>query len=70
MSSATFHPVPVSPTSPQRAAGATALGVAPTHGGHDRHLLGNALRAIKVFGAAAFSVAVMGEYGHDDHADD
>ncbi|WP_407550492.1 hypothetical protein QOM21_15165 [Streptomyces sp. Pv4-95] len=70
MSTAAFHPVPVSPTSPRGAAGATALGAAPTHGGHDRHVLGNALRAVKVFVAAAFSVVVMGEYGDDDHADD
>ncbi|MFI0784856.1 hypothetical protein ACH4Q6_04550 [Streptomyces lydicus] len=58
MSSAVLHP----------AKGATALGPgsaggAPVHG--HRHVLGNALRAVKVFGRAAFSVAVLGEYGED-----
>ncbi|AOP50303.1 hypothetical protein [Streptomyces lydicus] len=58
MSSAVLHP----------AKGATALGPDSAGGasvhGH-RHVLGNALRAVKVFGRAAFSVAVLGEYGED-----
>ncbi len=58
MSSAVLHP----------AKGATALGLDSAGGasvhGH-RHVLGNALRAVKVFGRAAFSVVVMGEYAED-----
>ncbi|MFH9869734.1 hypothetical protein ACH4NT_27105 [Streptomyces lydicus] len=58
MSSAVLHP----------AKGATALGPDSAGGasvhGH-RHVLGNALRAVKVFGRAAFSVVVMGEYAED-----
>lgn len=50
--------------------GATALGSGPDHGtkpGHaHRHLVGNALRAVKVFAQAAFSVAILGEYADDD----
>ncbi|MER7758788.1 hypothetical protein [Streptomyces sp. NPDC097619] len=34
-------------------------------GGRDRHRLGGALRAAKVFTAAAFSVAILGEYGEE-----
>lgn len=33
--------------------------------GHPRHLLGNALRAVKVFASTAFSVVVLGEYGDE-----
>ncbi|GAA2691734.1 hypothetical protein GCM10009864_77710 [Streptomyces lunalinharesii] len=52
---------------PRRSAnGATALGSDPTTGSpptHDqRHLVGNAVRAVKVFAVAVFSVVVMGEY--------
>ncbi|MFF7700165.1 hypothetical protein [Streptomyces lydicus] len=58
MSSAVLHP----------AKGATALGPDSAGGaslhGH-RHVLGNALRAVKVFGRAVFSVVVMGEYAED-----
>ncbi|QHC25964.1 hypothetical protein [Streptomyces sp. GS7] len=59
--SSSAHPVSRHPVK-----GATALGPDPSGGmtaahGH-RHLAGNALRAVKVFAAAAFSVVVMGEY--------
>ncbi|MEV6566403.1 hypothetical protein [Streptomyces kronopolitis] len=68
MSSAAIPPASVHP-SLHPAKGATALGgdpgpdaaPAPAH----RHVVGNVLRAIKVFGAAAFGVAVMGEYADD-----
>ncbi|MFJ3304537.1 hypothetical protein ACIPSA_15715 [Streptomyces sp. NPDC086549] len=53
MSAATIHPVPARPS------GATA--VAGVH----HHRLGSALRAIKVFAEAAFSVVVLGEYGEE-----
>ncbi|MFB7633152.1 hypothetical protein ACFC0M_19740 [Streptomyces sp. NPDC056149] len=65
MSSATFtsapvHAVPLRSTKGDTSLGAAANGSAdaPEH----RHALGNALRAVKVFTAAAFSVVVMGEY--------
>ncbi|GAB7031662.1 hypothetical protein AB0G35_19315 [Streptomyces sp. NPDC021749] len=74
MSSATIPPTSI-PTVPSihPAKGATALGAAPAAGtasapGH-RHLVGNALRAIKVFAAAAFSVVVLGEYADDRRAE-
>jgi hypothetical protein len=38
------------------ATGATALGTAA----HSRHVVGNALRAVRVFGGTAFSVVVLG----------
>ncbi|MEU6575583.1 hypothetical protein [Streptomyces sp. NPDC046805] len=47
---APFHGLP---------AGATALD------GVHHHLLGNALRAIKVFVCAAFDVVILGEYGEE-----
>ncbi|GGU67592.1 hypothetical protein GCM10010211_36230 [Streptomyces albospinus] len=54
------------PVSRHPVRGATALGPDPSGGTADahehRHLVGNALRAVKVFAAAAFSVVVMGEY--------
>ncbi|KAF4408698.1 MULTISPECIES: hypothetical protein [Streptomyces] len=37
-------------------AGSTALGA-----GHPRHVLGEALRAVRVFAGAVFSVVVLGE---------
>ncbi|WP_405807728.1 hypothetical protein OG729_21765 [Streptomyces sp. NBC_00210] len=58
MSTATFTPTPHVPH-PRR--GATATGSTP----HSPHRLGNALRAVKVFAGAAFSVAVLGEYGEE-----
>ncbi len=55
MSTATFTPVHGGPPS-----GATA-----TSDSRHRHLVGNALRAAKVFAAAVLSVVVLGEYGED-----
>ncbi|MFE3633871.1 hypothetical protein [Streptomyces cellostaticus] len=54
MSAATVSPAPVRPPS-----GATAMD------GPHRHLLGNALRAVKVFVEAAFGVVILGEYGEE-----
>ncbi|MFG2354328.1 hypothetical protein [Streptomyces sp. NPDC048521] len=54
MSAASFTPAPVRPPS-----GATAVD------GPHHHRLGNALRALKVFAEAAFSVVVLGEYGEE-----
>ncbi|MEX2969448.1 hypothetical protein [Streptomyces sp. C184] len=69
MSSAAIPPASVHPASVHPVKGATALGDDP---GHDaapvpphRHVVGNALRAIKVFATAAFGVVVMGEYADD-----
>ncbi|MFF2809450.1 hypothetical protein ACFVT2_20150 [Streptomyces sp. NPDC058000] len=66
MSSATISPASVHAVPRRSAKGATALGAAPTTGSaareEHRHLMGNAVRAVKVFAAAAFSVVVMGEY--------
>ncbi|MFG2286320.1 hypothetical protein ACGFOU_09705 [Streptomyces sp. NPDC048595] len=69
MSSAAIPPAAVPSPSLHPARGATALGTGSAAGaavvhGH-RHLVGNALRAIKVFAGAAFSVAVLGEYAED-----
>ncbi|WP_327283993.1 MULTISPECIES: hypothetical protein [unclassified Streptomyces] len=55
MSTATFTPIQGG-----RPSGATA-----TSDSRPRHLVGNALRAAKVFVAAAVSVVVLGEYGED-----
>ncbi|MEV7687199.1 hypothetical protein ACFW1F_21715 [Streptomyces bungoensis] len=54
MSAASLFPARAGPPS-----GATALG-RPHH-----HPLGNALRALRVFLEAAFSVVVLGEYGEE-----
>ncbi|MCS0600425.1 hypothetical protein NX794_04145 [Streptomyces sp. LP11] len=54
MSAATFQPASGRPPS-----GATAVVDPP------RHLLGNALRAVKVFAEAAFGVVILGEYGEE-----
>ncbi len=56
MSTATFTPAHV----PQPHHGATATGVR-----HPPHRVGNALRAVKVFASAVFSVAVLGEYAEE-----
>lgn len=40
---------------------ATATGAAP----HTTHHIGNAVRALKVFASAVFSVAVLGEYAEE-----
>ncbi|MGW4032855.1 hypothetical protein ACWEFL_26730 [Streptomyces sp. NPDC004838] len=37
----------------------------PQHAQHAQHRVGNALRAVKVFTAAVFSVAVLGEYAEE-----
>jgi hypothetical protein len=58
MSAATLHPTV---RVPHPSKGATATGAAP----HSSHRIGNALRAVKVFAEAAFSVAVLGEYGEE-----
>ncbi|MEJ8649947.1 hypothetical protein WKI65_18075 [Streptomyces sp. MS1.AVA.3] len=66
MSSAAIPPGSVHPVSLHPVKGATALGADPGPGAapaHEhRYVVGNALRAIKVFATAAFSVVVMGEY--------
>ncbi|MEU2550702.1 hypothetical protein ACF1GY_22380 [Streptomyces sp. NPDC014684] len=54
MSAATISPAPLRPPS-----GATALD------GPHHHLLGNVLRAVKVFAEAAFEVVILGEYGEE-----
>lgn len=68
MSSAAIPPGPVHPVSLHPAKGATALvdpGRDPAAAHEHRYIVGNALRAIKVFASAAFSVVVMGEYADD-----
>ncbi|MEU8438305.1 hypothetical protein AB0F18_36515 [Streptomyces sp. NPDC029216] len=55
MSTATFTPIQGG-----RPSGATATTSHPS-----RHRVGDALRAVKVFAAAAVSVAVLGEYSAD-----
>ncbi|MGC5040272.1 hypothetical protein ACPXCS_30475 [Streptomyces sp. DT190] len=55
MSAATIHPAPA----PGRPPGATAVS------GSHRHLLGDALRAVRVFAGAAFDVVILGEYGEE-----
>ncbi|KUN87651.1 hypothetical protein AQJ66_08365 [Streptomyces bungoensis] len=52
MSAATIHPASVRPPT-----GATAVD------GPHHHLLGNVLRAVKVFVEALFDVVILGEYG-------
>ncbi|MBK3526861.1 MULTISPECIES: hypothetical protein [Streptomyces] len=52
MSAVTLTPAPFRPPS-----GATVLD------GTRHHPLGDALRAVKVFAEAAFSVVILGEYG-------
>ncbi|MFD3488225.1 hypothetical protein [Streptomyces sp. NPDC058665] len=64
MSTATFTPIQSAHVGPPRS-GATALGSAPHSGQHAPHRVGNAVRAVKVFVTAAFSVAVLGEYGEE-----
>ncbi|MFI9604341.1 hypothetical protein ACWEQ7_26450 [Streptomyces sp. NPDC004069] len=55
MSAATIHPAYAA-----RPAGATAVLDSPR-----RHLLGDALHAVKVFAGAFFDVVVLGEYGEE-----
>ncbi|MFD7235693.1 hypothetical protein ACFWAT_10320 [Streptomyces syringium] len=54
MTTATF-----TPTAEGARPGATALHPAP---GHQRHLLGSTIRAIKVFAGTAVSVVLLGEH--------
>ncbi|MER6284655.1 hypothetical protein [Streptomyces sviceus] len=54
MSTATFTPAPGRPS-----------GATPVSGGHRTHRLGDALRAVRVFAAAAFDVVILGEYGEE-----
>lgn len=68
MSSATVtpgtgRPVSGGPVSLRPVPGATALGTGPAD--EHRHLVGNALRAIKVFAGAALSVVLLGEYADE-----
>ncbi|MEU9112254.1 hypothetical protein AB0D04_10760 [Streptomyces sp. NPDC048483] len=69
MSSAAIHSASVHPTSLHPVEGASALGPDPArgtqHAHENHHVIGNALRAVKVFATAAFSVAVLGEYAED-----
>ncbi|MGW2786371.1 hypothetical protein ACWC3X_34905 [Streptomyces populi] len=58
MSAVTFTPGPAGPGPVAR--GATAVTSVP-----HRHLLGDALKAVKVFGRAAIGVVLLGEYGEE-----
>ncbi|MFD4142936.1 hypothetical protein OHS70_20200 [Streptomyces sp. NBC_00390] len=58
MSAATLHPTV---RVPHPRDGATATGAAR----HSSHRVGNALRAVKVYAEAVFSVAVLGEYAEE-----
>lgn len=49
----------ITPASGRPPSGATALD------GPHHHLLGDALRAVKVFAEAAFGVVILGEYGEE-----
>ncbi|MEU3469890.1 hypothetical protein ABZ716_18515 [Streptomyces sp. NPDC006687] len=48
-----------------RGATATAATASASASDRPRHLVGGVLRAVKVFAAAAVSVAVLGEYSAD-----
>ncbi|MFF6997473.1 hypothetical protein ACFY93_21285 [Streptomyces sp. NPDC008313] len=58
MSAAILTPGPARHSPPS---GATALAAVP----HQRHRLGDALRAVKVFAEAAVGVVLLGEYGEE-----
>ncbi|MFF0449100.1 hypothetical protein ACFYT4_22290 [Streptomyces sp. NPDC004609] len=61
MSTTAFTPTAKIPRPrPRPHQGATATGVP-----HAPHRVGNALRAVKVFATAIFSVAVLGEYAEE-----
>ncbi|MET9511027.1 hypothetical protein ABZX62_21630 [Streptomyces flavidovirens] len=67
MSSAAFAPGPSTHRNRngnpnRRADGAT---VHSAHSLHSAHRIGQAVRAVKVFVGAAFSVAVLGEYAQE-----
>lgn len=55
MSTATLHPSS-GPFHPH--------GASPVEAGH-RHVLGDALRAVRVYARAAFDVVILGEYGEE-----
>ncbi|MER5225729.1 hypothetical protein [Streptomyces flaveus] len=59
MSAATFTPAS-GPARHGPPPGATAF-----DNRHHRHLLGDAVRAVKVFASAAIDVIVLGEYGEE-----
>jgi hypothetical protein len=59
MSAATLNPAS-GPARHRPPSGATTY----DHRDH-RHLLGDALRAVKVFASTAFDVLVLGEYGEE-----
>ncbi|WP_311203338.1 hypothetical protein [Streptomyces gossypii] len=61
MSTAIFRQ-PAAGQGPGRGATALAAGGAVQPRPHQRHVLGSALRAAKVFAETAFSVAVLGQY--------
>ncbi|MBQ0986622.1 hypothetical protein KBZ10_19325 [Streptomyces sp. F63] len=64
MSTMTTPPIPP----PRRPSpGAVASGAEP---GHRRHVLGDALHAIRVFAGAALSVVVLGDTGDRDDDDE
>ncbi|MFE9398427.1 hypothetical protein [Streptomyces flavidovirens] len=69
MSSAAFAPGPSAHHNrTPRTDGATAHPVDSTHSLnslHSAHRIGQAVRAVKVFVGAAFSVAVLGEYAQE-----
>jgi hypothetical protein len=44
------------------ARGASAVGA---DAAHHRHILGDALRAVRVYAEAAFRVAILGEYAEE-----
>ncbi|GAP48092.1 hypothetical protein [Streptomyces azureus] len=56
MSAATFSPA----SAPGRPPGAATVA-----GSHHRHLLGEAVRAVRVFAGAAFDVIILGQYGEE-----
>ncbi|WP_328554856.1 MULTISPECIES: hypothetical protein [unclassified Streptomyces] len=58
MSAATFTQGPAHP-------GPVARGATAVTSVHQRHRLGNAVRAVKVFARAALGVVLLGEYGEE-----
>ncbi|WP_070195326.1 hypothetical protein [Streptomyces oceani] len=54
------HSAPAAPVRGATALGAVGDGRSPYR--HPRHVFGDALRAIRVFAEATFSVAVLGQY--------
>ncbi|UNO40426.1 hypothetical protein [Streptomyces sp. MST-110588] len=66
MSTATFTPGPAH-TSAHTPQGTTATGpgTAARDTDENRHVIGNVLRAVKVFAAAAIGVVLLGEYAEE-----